>query len=66
MRWRGWTLRSFMLGNELNLIERDRWIWPLAPGQRHLIEALAIRRIKSSEFPCGNDQPLPPPQQQGP
>jgi len=35
---------SFLLGNELNLIERDRWIWPVAPGQRHLIEALAIRR----------------------
>jgi len=35
---------SFMLGNEMNLIGRDRWIWPLAPGQRHLIEALAIRR----------------------
>jgi hypothetical protein len=35
---------SFMLGNEMNLVERDRWIWPIAPGQRHLIEALAIRR----------------------
>jgi hypothetical protein len=35
---------SFLLGNEMNLIERVRWIWPLAPGQRHLIEALAIRR----------------------
>jgi hypothetical protein len=33
-----------LLGNERNLIERARWIWPVAPGQRHLIEALAIRR----------------------
>jgi hypothetical protein len=35
---------SFLLGNELNVIGRDRWIWPVAPGQRHIIEALAIRR----------------------
>jgi hypothetical protein len=34
----------FVLGSEMTLTERDRWIWPLAPGQRHLIEALAIRR----------------------
>ena len=22
---------------------RDRWLWPLAPGQRHVVEALALR-----------------------
>lgn len=26
------------------LTRRERWIWPVAPGQRHLIEALAARR----------------------
>ena len=29
----------------LELIHKERWIWPLAPGQRHLVEALAFRRL---------------------
>lgn len=27
----------------LDTHRRDRWIWPLAPGQRHVVEALALR-----------------------
>ena len=27
----------------LDIHRRDRWIWPLAPGQRHVVEALALR-----------------------
>jgi hypothetical protein len=33
-----------LLGNGLELFHRERWIWPLAEGQRHLVEALALRR----------------------
>ena len=31
-------------GRALESARRDRWIWPVAPGQRHLIEALAVRQ----------------------
>ncbi|MDR3683312.1 MAG: hypothetical protein P4L11_06250 [Geothrix sp.] len=31
-------------GKGLDLVRRERWIWPVAPGQRHLIEALAVQR----------------------
>ncbi len=33
-----------LLGPGLELTRKERWIWPLAPGQRHLVEALAFRR----------------------
>ncbi len=29
----------------LEVTRKERWIWPLAPGQRHLVEALALRRM---------------------
>lgn len=32
-------------GNALVLTQKQRWIWPLAPGQRHVVEALALRRM---------------------
>jgi hypothetical protein len=41
----GVDLSSFLPRNELNIVKRDRWIWPVAPGQRHLVEALVVRRI---------------------
>jgi len=28
------------------LVHRERWIWPVAAGQRHLVEALAARRSR--------------------
>ena len=36
---------SSLAGHGLNPVKRDRWIWPVAPAQRHLVEALAIRRM---------------------
>jgi hypothetical protein len=33
-----------LLGNGLDLVRKERWIWPLASGQRQLVEALAFRR----------------------
>ena len=33
-----------LVGPGLSLARKDRWIWPVAPGQRHLVEALALRR----------------------
>jgi hypothetical protein len=33
----------------LCLERTERWLWPLAPGQRHLVEALVLRR-----FPAGS------------
>lgn len=36
---------SALLGAEgLALQRKERWLWPLAPGQHHLVEALALRR----------------------
>ncbi len=36
---------SALLGVEAEaLIRRERWLWPVAPGQRHLVEAWALRR----------------------
>jgi hypothetical protein len=34
-----------LVGNGLDLVRRERWIWPLAAGQQHLVEALAFRRV---------------------
>jgi hypothetical protein len=31
-------------GTGLEPVRRERWIWPVAAGQRHLVEALALRR----------------------
>ena len=34
-----------LLGVEAgSLLRKERWLWPVAPGQRHLVEALALRR----------------------
>jgi hypothetical protein len=55
----GVDVPSLLVGSELILAEWDHWIWPVAPGQRHLIEALRLRR--TGQISCGNDQPLSPP-----
>jgi len=37
-----------LLDVEANALARkERWLWPVAPGQRHLIEAVALRRRKA-------------------
>ncbi len=34
-----------LLGVEaIGLARKERWVWPVAPGQRHLVEALVLRR----------------------
>jgi hypothetical protein len=40
----GVDVPTALLGNGLGLVRKERWIWPLAAGQRHLVEALAFRR----------------------
>jgi hypothetical protein len=30
-------------GSRLTLVRKDRWIWPVAPRQRHLVESLHLR-----------------------
>lgn len=35
---------GLMTGAGVNSIQRERWLWPLAPGQRHLVESTAFRR----------------------
>ena len=37
-----------LLGVETKaLAPQERWLWPVAPGQRHLVEAITLRRRKS-------------------
>ena len=39
---------------------KERWLWPVAQDQRHLVEALAWRRPQAhSGNRCGDGQPLP-------
>jgi hypothetical protein len=33
-----------LLERGLDVADKDRWIWPVAAGQRHLMEALVVRR----------------------
>jgi len=40
----GLELSPLLTSGGRDLTRRERWIWPVAPGQRHLIEALAARR----------------------
>jgi hypothetical protein len=40
----GVDVPGLLLGSGTSLAERGRWIWPVGPGQRHLVEALAVRR----------------------
>ena len=49
------------LGPQQALLRRDRWLWSLAPGQRHLVEALAAPAI-----PVATVNPCPGPRPQGP
>ena len=34
-----------LAGSGLEVTRKERWIWTLAPGQRHLVEALVLRRM---------------------
>jgi hypothetical protein len=47
----GVDVPAILLGKERALVRKERWIWPLAAGQRHLIEALAFPR-KDSLWPA--------------
>ncbi len=38
-----------LAGGGLDPERNTRWLWPLAPGQRHVVEALVLR-----QFPAGN------------
>ena len=38
----GVDVPALLAGGSLELTQKERWIWPLAPGQRHLVEALAL------------------------
>ena len=40
----GVDIPALLLRDELKLVGKERWLWPVAPGQRHLIEALEVRR----------------------
>jgi hypothetical protein len=40
----GVDVAALLLGRGLNVAEQGRWLWPVAPGQRHLIETFAVRR----------------------
>ena len=44
----GVDVLSCLLEGGLDLAEKERWLWPVAPGQRHLIEALMVRRAGNS------------------
>jgi hypothetical protein len=40
----GVDVLPILAGHGLEVTRKERWIWPLAPGQRHLVEALGLRR----------------------
>ncbi len=40
----GVDVPTVLTGGSLELTRKKRWIWPLTHGQRHLVEALALRR----------------------
>ena len=40
----GVDVSSVLAGRGLEYTRKERWLWPVAPGQRHLVEALALRR----------------------
>jgi hypothetical protein len=42
----GVDVPALLAGRELGIAEKDRWIWPVTLGQRHIIEALEVRRIR--------------------
>jgi hypothetical protein len=43
----GLEVPAVLLGEGTDLVRKERWIWPLANGQTHLVEALAFRRQDS-------------------
>ena len=40
----GVDVLAFLVGGGVEVVRKERWIWPLAAGQRHVVEALAFRR----------------------
>jgi hypothetical protein len=60
----GLDIPSLLSEGGLELAEKERWFWPVAPGQRHLIEALVVRR--GAEFPVATINPCPRCLPQGP
>jgi hypothetical protein len=40
----GVDVASLLKGTGAKSIQTERWLWPLAPGQRHLVESIALRR----------------------
>jgi hypothetical protein len=40
----GVMVPGLLAGQGLEVARKERWIWPLAPEQRHLVEALVVRR----------------------
>jgi hypothetical protein len=51
---------ALLFDHGLHLIEKSRWIWPVAPGQRHLVEALAVQ-CAGRALPGGEEPISPPP-----
>lgn len=43
------------------LVRKERWVWPVAPGQRHVVEARALHRHKlHPEITCDDAQSRAP------
>jgi hypothetical protein len=38
----GLEIQALIAAGRGNLVRQERWLWPVAPGQRHVVEALAV------------------------
>ena len=60
----GLELPPLLTAGGREVVRRERWLWPVAPGQRHLIEALVARRpgwgAVASVNPCPHSLPQQP------
>lgn len=60
----GLELSPLLTSEGRELVRRERWLWPVAAGQRHLIEALVARRpgwgAVASVNPCPHSLPQQP------
>lgn len=52
----GIDVSAVLAGTGLRATQRVRWLWPLAPDQQHLVEALAFHR---SRIPVATVNPCP-------
>jgi hypothetical protein len=44
----GLDVARVLPGGELSLERNERWLWPLAPGQLHVVEALVLRHRREA------------------